>query len=44
MLCSLGEEDCTKFRKQKIRKERKLNAVKSVGRDDRVSYDIRITV
>ena len=38
MLCGLGEEECTKFRKQKMKK--KLNAAKSVGRDDRVSYDI----
>ena len=41
MLCGLGEEECTKFRKQKIKKEKKLNAAKSVGRDERVSYDIK---
>ena len=40
MLCGLGEEDCTKFRKQKMKKEKKLNAAKSVGRDERVSYVI----
>ena len=40
MLCGLGKEECTKFRKQKIKKEKKLNAAKNVGRDDRVSYDI----
>ena len=40
MLCGLGEEECTKFRKQKIKKEKKLNAAKSVGRDERVSYYI----
>ena len=32
------EEECTKFRKQKMKKEKKLNAAKSVGRDDRVSF------
>ena len=41
MLCGLGEEECTKFRKQKIKKEKKLTATKSVGRDERVSYDIQ---
>ena len=40
MLCGLGEEECTKFRKQKMEKEKKLNAAKSVRRDERVSYDI----
>ena len=41
MLCGLGEEECTKFRKQKLKKEKKLNAAKNhVGRDERVSYDI----
>ena len=40
MLCGLGEE-CTKFRKQKMKKEKKLNVAKSVGRDERVSYDIK---
>ena len=40
MLCGLGEEECTKFRKQKMKKEKKLNVVKSVGKDDRVSNDI----
>ena len=39
MLCGLGEEECTKFRKQKIKKE-KTQCGLSVGRDDRVSYDI----
>ena len=40
MLCDLGEE-CTKFRKQKMEKEKKkLNAAKSVCRDEKVSYDI----
>ena len=38
MLCGLGEE-CTKFRKQKMKKEKKLNAAKSVGRNDRVYYE-----
>ena len=40
MLCGLGEEECTKFRKQKRKKEKKLNAAKSVRRDEKVSYDI----
>ena len=40
MLCGLGEEECTKFRMQKLKKEKKLNAAKSAGRDDRVSYDL----
>ena len=40
MLCVLGEEECTKFRKQKMKKEKKLNAAKRVGRDERVSYNI----
>ena len=40
MLCGLGEEECTKFRKQKKKKEKKLYAAKSVNRDERVSYDI----
>ena len=40
MLCGLGEEECTKFRKQKMEKEKKLNSAKSVGRDEKVSYDI----
>ena len=41
MLCGLGEEECIKFRKQKMKKKtKKLNAAKSVGRDERVSYDI----
>ena len=40
MLCGLGEEECTKFRKQTMKKEKKLNAAKSVGRDDKVSYNI----
>ena len=38
MLCGLGEEECTKFRKQK--KKKKLNVAKSLGRDERVPYDI----
>ena len=29
MLCGLGEEECTKFRKQKMKKEKKLNAAKT---------------
>ena len=40
MLCGLGEEECTKFRKQIMKKEKKLNAAESVGRDEEVSYDI----
>ena len=42
MLCGLGEEECSKFRKQKMKKKKKkkLNATKSVGRDERVSYAI----
>ena len=40
MLCGLEKEERTKFRKQKIKKEKKLNVAKSVGRDERVSYDI----
>ena len=40
MLCGLGEEQCTKFRKQKMEKEKKLNAGKSVRRDEKVSNDI----
>ena len=41
MLCGLGEEECTKFRKQTMKKEKKINTAKSVGRDERVSYDIQ---
>ena len=40
MLCGLGENECINFRKQKMKKEKKLNVAKSVGRDERVSYDI----
>ena len=40
MLCGLREEECTKFRMQKMKKEKKLNVAKSVRRDERVSYDI----
>ena len=40
MLCGLGEEECTKFRKQKMEKEKKLYMSKSVDRDERVSYGI----
>ena len=40
MLCGLGEEECTKLRKQKMKIEKKLNAAKSVGRDEKVSYVI----
>ena len=40
MLYGLEEEECTKFRKQKMKKEKKLNAAKSVGRDEKVSYNI----
>ena len=38
MLCGLGEGECTKFRKQK--KKKKLDAAKSVGRDEKVSYNV----
>ena len=41
MLCGLGEEECTKFRKQKMKKEKKLNAAKSVYGDEKVFYDIK---
>ena len=37
MLCGL-EEEGTKFREQKMKKEKKLNAAKNVDRDERVSY------
>ena len=40
MLYGSKEEECTKFRKQKMKKKKKLNAAKSVGRNERVSYDI----
>ena len=40
MLCGLGEEEGTKFRRQKMKKEKKIIAAKSVGRDERVFYDI----
>ena len=40
MLCVLGEEECTKFRMEKIKKEKKLIVAKSIGRDEGVSYDI----
>ena len=40
MLCGLGEEECIKFRKQKMEKEKKINAAKSVGRDEKVCYVI----
>ena len=40
MLCGLGEEECTKFRKQKMEKEKKLKAAKRVHRDEKVSYGI----
>ena len=40
MLCGFGEEECIKFKKQKMKKEKKLNAAKSVGRDERISYVI----
>ena len=40
MLCGLGEEECIKFRKQKMKKEKKLNVAKSIGRDEGVSYGI----
>ena len=40
MLCGLGEEECTKFRKQKTKKEKKLNVAKRIGRDEGVSYGI----
>ena len=35
MFCGLGEEEHTRFRKQKKKKQ-----MKSVGRDERVPYDI----
>ena len=38
MFCDLGEE-CRRFRKQK-KKGKKLDMAISVGRDERVSYDI----
>ena len=38
MLCGLGEEECTKIKKQKMKKEKKLHAAKSVDRDERVRY------
>ena len=41
MLCGLGEEECTKFRKQKMEKEKKLNVASRVRRDEKVSYDIK---
>ena len=40
MLCGLGEEECIKFRKQKMKKEKKINVAKSIGRDEEVSYGI----
>ena len=40
MLCGLGEEECIKFRKQKMKKEKKLNVAKSINRDEGVSYGI----
>ena len=40
MFCGLEEEECTKFRKHKMKKEKKLNVAKSVGRDEKGSYDI----
>ena len=40
MLCGLAEEECTKFRKQKMKKEKKNNVAKGVDRDERVSYNI----
>ena len=41
MLCGLVEEASTKFRKQKMKKEKKkLNATKSAGRDEKVFYEI----
>ena len=43
MLCGLGEEECTKFRKQKMEKEKKLNAAKSVRGDKKylTTYNLR---
>ena len=38
MLCGLGEEERIKFRKQKMKKEKKINDAKSVGKDEKVSY------
>ena len=41
MFCGLGEDECKiLFRKQKKKKEKKLNVAKSVDRNERVSYDI----
>ena len=39
MLCGLGEEECTKFRKQKMEKEKKLNVAKSLGREYLTTYN-----
>ena len=38
MLCGL-EEECTKFRKEKMKKEKKLHAAKRVGRSESVVKD-----
>ena len=35
MFCGFGEEECKKWKKKK-----KLNATKSVGRDEKASYNI----
>ena len=42
MLCGLGEEECKNLesKNEKRKKKKKLNATKSVGRDERVSYAI----
>ena len=41
MLCSLGEEERTRFTKKKKEKEKKtLRGQKWIGRDERVSYDM----
>ena len=40
MFCGLGEEEHTRFRKQEKEKNSTKPKVYSVGRDERVSYDI----
>ena len=41
MFCDLGEEERRIFRRQKEKKRKKLDAAKSLSRDERVSYDIQ---
>ena len=44
MLCGLKKE-CSKFRKEKMEKEKKkLNVTKSVRRDEKLSYNQRWSV